>query len=363
MKHLMLKATTDHRAIITEACSILAAGGLVIYPTETVYGIGVDATNPAAVQKLLQYKARREGKPLSIAVADQAMAEAYVALTESAQQFYKNFLPGPITVVSQSKGKVAPGVASERGTLGIRLSAHPLVRELVKTYGKPITATSANASYKKRPYTISDILENISNKQQGLIDLIIDAGTLPPNEPSTVVDMTLEQPTVLRQGEIKLSNATQLVTKSAEETHQLGQRLVTLYKSYLNEKALIFAMVGEMGAGKTQLSQGIAKALGITQPVTSPTFTLSREYNFTWGDQPQQFIHIDTWRLFSDQEFLDLHFTEMVDRSAVMAIEWADKVGPVLEQYSDEAKIVWLKLEYGDRENERFITFSDELMK
>src|SRR5437868_2435629 len=89
---------TDRAHLIQTVCQVLADGGLVIYPTETVYGIGVDATNQAAVDKLLQYKARREGKPISIAVADQAMAEQYVELNDQAKQFYKNFLPGPVTV-------------------------------------------------------------------------------------------------------------------------------------------------------------------------------------------------------------------------------------------------------------------------
>lgn len=359
MKILNL-ATTDQATVIASAKQVLAAGGLVIYPTETVYGIGVDATQPAAVAKLLQYKARREGKPFSIAVADQAMAGTYVTLNDQAKQFYKNFLPGPITVVSVSKDKVAPGIASERGTVGVRWPNYPLLLELIQSYGKPITATSANASYKKRPYKISDILDNLSEKQQALIDLILDAGTLPPNEPSTVVDTTLEQPTVLRQGEISFSEATTITTHNLEETQALGTQLVNVYRSYLNEKALIFALVGEMGAGKTQLAKGIAQGLGIDRSVSSPTYTLSREYPVKIGDQPNQFIHIDTWRFFSDDELAALGFYKMVDNLAILAIEWADKVKEPLDKVASEAKIIWVKLEYGQSENERIITYSDK---
>ncbi|MCX6704377.1 MAG: L-threonylcarbamoyladenylate synthase, partial [Candidatus Woesebacteria bacterium] len=126
------------------ATEILKSGGLVIYPTETLYGIGADATNPKAIQKLTKYKNRPFGKPYSIAVTDQKMAEEYVELNTSAKNLYKEFLPGPLTIISKGKHKVAHGVESEDGTLGIRIPDFKLVMDIVKKLGKPITATSAN---------------------------------------------------------------------------------------------------------------------------------------------------------------------------------------------------------------------------
>ncbi len=360
MKILSIK-TTDQASLIEAICQVLADGGLVVYPTETLYGIGADATNQAAVDKLLRFKQRREGKPLSIAVSDRKMAEQYVELNEQARQFYANFLPGPMTVVSVSKGKVATGVASERNTLGIRIPNYPLIRQIVNRFGRPITASSANPSYKKRPYSVEDVLNNLSQQQKELVDLIVDAGQLPPNEPSTVVDTTLEQPTVLRQGTIQLTEAETIVTTSAEATQELGQKLTNRYRHYLNERSLIFGLIGELGAGKTQFAKGVAKALGVDQLITSPTYTIAQEYSFVVPEQPRhQLVHIDTWRLFSDQEFLDLGFKTMVDNNAVMVIEWADKVKTILDEVSSEAKVIWLKLEYGDKENKRTITFSDK---
>jgi Putative translation factor (SUA5) len=134
-------------------------------PTETVYGTFVDATNPKAVEKLNQYKKRPFGKPYSVAVSDRKMAEKYVFLNETAKNLYQNFLPGPLTIISKGKGKVAKGVESETGTLGIRIPAYKLVTDVIKKYGKPLTATSANPSYKKTPYKISDIIENVSEKR------------------------------------------------------------------------------------------------------------------------------------------------------------------------------------------------------
>ncbi|OGJ41784.1 MAG: threonylcarbamoyl-AMP synthase, partial [Candidatus Pacebacteria bacterium RIFOXYB1_FULL_44_10] len=142
---------------LSQVVHILSSGGMIIYPTETTYGLGVDATNERAVQKLLQYKKRRDGKPLSIAVADIQMAEKYVVLNNVARNVYKQFLPGPVTVISSGKHRVATFVESNHGTLGIRISSYPLVNEIVYAFGKPITATGANASDQKRPYSIVDV--------------------------------------------------------------------------------------------------------------------------------------------------------------------------------------------------------------
>ena len=101
------------------AVKILRNGGLVVYPTETLYGIGADATNQKAVDKLTKYKNRPFGKPYSIAVVNKEMAEKYVDLNNTAKDFYKRFLPGPLTVISKGKHVLAKGVESEEGTLGI----------------------------------------------------------------------------------------------------------------------------------------------------------------------------------------------------------------------------------------------------
>ena len=136
---------TPIKEIIKEAVSVLEDGGLIIFPTETMYGIGADATNQKAINKLLTYKARREGKPLSIAVNSTEMAKKYVKINKTAKNLYENFLPGPLTVVSKGLGKVASGVESETGTLGVRIPDYKLVLEIISKFKKPITATSANA--------------------------------------------------------------------------------------------------------------------------------------------------------------------------------------------------------------------------
>ena len=353
---------TNSPNVVKKAVKILKSGGLVVYPTETCYGIGVDATNQKAVDKLLAYKTFRQGKPLSIAVTNKDMASNYVTLNTSALNLYQKFLPGPLTVISKGQGKVAKGVESETKTLGIRIPDYPLVIDIVKLLKKPITATSANASYKKRPYSVGDILSNTSKKQQGLVDLVIDAGTLPKRPSSTVVDTTLDDPLVLRTGEVKSFElrgspvgselrrssepSVSLTTKSPLQTINLAKTLMLKHWNSLQKQPLVFLLIGDLGAGKTQFSKGIGEFLKIKSPITSPTYTIQKEYNYTRHQVKGKFIHLDTWRLTDLKELDDLKLSNYFKPKHVIAIEWADRaLKPILKlAKAKKAKIITLKL-------------------
>ena len=267
--------TTPKDEVIAITLDVLKSGGLVIFPTETTYGAGVDATNPKAVEKLLAYKSRREGKPLSIAVSSTKMADKYVDRNEQAIKLYQTYLPGPVTVVSKSKDTVAPGVASEFNTVGVRWPDYPLLLETIEAFGKPITATSANASNKKRPYSISDVLDNISNSQKEKIDLILDAHTLPKNKPSTVIDTTLPSPVAVRKGSIAISSEASVthVTKAESETKELAGKLCLQHWNSIRDTGLVFLLSGELGVGKTVFTKGVASFLQIYEEITSPTYS------------------------------------------------------------------------------------------
>ncbi len=338
------------------AVKALSEGKLVPMATETVYIAAVDATNPVAVKKLISFKNRPFGKPFSVGVTDIKMAEKYVELNDSARKLYQQFLPGPVTVVSNGKHTVAAGIEAENGTLGIRIPDYKFVIDVIKKFGKPITTTSANASYQRRPYKLSDILDNISDKQKSLIDLMIDAGELPHNEPSTVIDTTLDNPTVLRQGEIKLKDKNEVLSRSEENTQNVGKELWQKYETFAGKRPIIFALEGEMGAGKTQFTKGLAKAMGITEVVTSPTFSLVEEYKVPKSNFNLE--HFDAWRLTDSTEMEALGFLKMVeDRNMVISIEWAERVADIIKKYRDQAVVVWVKIEYGKAENERLISW------
>ncbi len=341
-----------------EIIDALKKGELVIFPCETVYGIACDCLNAEAVKKLTAYKQRPFGKPYAIMCSSLKMAEGYVELNKTAKDLYKRFLPGPVTVISTGKHKIAHGIESETGTLGVRIPDYKFMLDLIEKFGRPIVATSANASYKKRPYKISDILDNISDKQKSLIDLIIDVGELPHNEPSTVIDTTLDDLVVLRQGEIKLKDKNEILSRSEENTQNIGKELLQKYESYLGKRPVIFALEGEMGTGKTQFTKGVGKALGIKEEIISPTFSLVLEY--------PHLTHFDAWRLTDSKELDALGLTKMLEnKNMVIAIEWADRVVDAIKSHREHAIIVWVKIVYPSAssgqaaENERLISWGN----
>ncbi len=347
--------------IIKKAIQVLNSGGLVVYPTETCYGIGADATNEKAIQKLLSYKSRREGKPFSVVMAKKEMARKYVQLNDMAQNLYDNYLPGPLTVVSKSLGGVVKDVESESGTLGIRVPDFDLVLKISKEFNKPFTATSANMSYDPKPYSVESLLKHLPEKKKKLIDLIIDAGELSKNETSTVVDTTLNTLNVLREGRVDFEKSVDekdvvlsARTKSDLETVSFGTTAMLKYMDVINEKCLIFLLSGELGSGKTQFAKGIAKQLKIQKNIKSPTYNILNEYGFEFGEK---FVHIDTWKVYSWEELKTTGFENYIKEKNVLAIEWADKFFKEMESFlkkKENVKILKVNFEYVS-EKERMI--------
>jgi L-threonylcarbamoyladenylate synthase len=334
--------------LIQKVIEVLTAGGLVIFPTETVYGAGVDATNPTAVEKLLRYKSRREGKPLSIAVSNQEMAEKYVEINDQARKLYQQFMPGPITIISKDRGLLAPGVASEFATVGTRIPDYDLIVEIVKAYGKPITATSANASGKKRPYTVNDILDQLSPKQLSQIDLILDAGKLPPNPPSTIIDTTLSAPVSLRSGSLNFDSKVSLISKNEHETKQIAGRYMLKYWDRIAKNGLIFGLDGPLGAGKTIFAKGVAEFLEITEKITSPTYSYIEEYDFQKHSRKGKFYHLDVWKVNTPEEYQRLEIKKLLKPGTVLVVEWFSQVAQDLKDDASLAGIPIINLEIED---------------
>ena len=175
--------------IIEKAVSVLMHDGIVVYPTETVYGLGADAFSDEAIYKIYEAKHRPLGMPVSIAVADFDMLAAVAHVEPWMATFIQMFLPGPVTIVLASRNCVPDVLTGGTGMIGIRIPAHPLAQQLIERFDSPITATSANLHGAKDP--------QIPDECTVHHDLLIDGGRL-PGTPSTVVDLPARK--ILRAG-------------------------------------------------------------------------------------------------------------------------------------------------------------------
>lgn len=195
---------TQSQNFIEEIINVLNNGGTFVYPTETCYGIGVDASNAEAVSKIFEVKGRDENKPISIAVSSIEMAKEYVEISPLAEKLFNKYTPGPITIICKSKGKVDPRVESANSTLGIRIPDHVELLQIINDFGKAITSTSANKSGDANPYTIQNVMDSVGVEKTKLIDVFWDAGHIAERLPSTVIDTTQVPPIIVRQGELKI---------------------------------------------------------------------------------------------------------------------------------------------------------------
>ena len=333
---------------IKEAVKVLNDGGLVVYPTETCYGIAVDATNERALSTLLSYKTFRGSKPISVAVNNREMASKYVEINEMAENIYKNYLPGPITVVSKSKGNLKPPVVSKQGSTGIRIPDYKFTLKLIEAFGRPITATSANVSYKPHPYSIDQLIKDLPKKSESLIGMYLDDGELPKNIPSTILDTTMNTLTVLREGQHKFEDAIlqstlleERVTKKPEQTTQMGESFTKEYLKEL-EGSVVVALSGELGAGKTQFTKGIGTGLEVEELVNSPTYTIINEYSY----DGKVLAHMDTWRLMDEEDLNRSGLIEHLEKGNIVVIEWADKFYQEIEQICRQRNIPMYKVTF-----------------
>jgi len=175
--------------IVDKAVSVLSHDGVVIYPTETVYGLGADALSDEAILKVYEAKKRPLGMPISIAVSDFDMLGAVAHIEPWMQGFLETFLPGPVTIILSARTCVPPILTGGTGKIGIRIPAHPLALRLIGKFDGPITATSANLHGAKDPQTPDECTVPR--------ELLIDGGRL-PGVPSTVVDLAGKR--IIRSG-------------------------------------------------------------------------------------------------------------------------------------------------------------------
>lgn len=354
----VLDISNDYSNRVQDAVKSLNQGNLIIYPTETCYGIAADPTNREAISSLIAYKGDRH-RQISIAVSDKSMAKRYVKLNSMADNIYNEFLPGPITVISNSLHKLDERLESVDGTLGVRIPDYNFALDLIEEFGKPITATSANTSGKKEPYSWGDWDKYTVISKKDQVALFLDAGHLKERPTSTVIDTTLNEPEILRQGEIILpASSPSFTSASPKETMRISGHLTSKYLNLLKKYPLIFALQGDLGAGKTQFAKGIASVLKIKSNITSPTYTLMKEYPFSLPKYRGIFYHLDTWRL-NDMTELEttLHLSSLLNPGNIICLEWASKAKPYLDRYKENYPILYVDFKELENKN-RKITYA-----
>jgi L-threonylcarbamoyladenylate synthase len=343
----------NNSLVINQTIKTLKSGGLVIFPSDTVYGLLCDATNDQAVKKLITFKNRPAGKPISIFTNIESINQL-VKLNKDQKKVINKILPGPFTIILPSKHKVNKLLESEAATLGIRIPEFQLIARLVKEFRKPITATSANITGRSAHYLIDTFLKELSNKQKKLIDLIVDAGTLPKNKPSTVVDLSKSNVKILRQGNADFYNSNVFKSKTSLETKNIaGQIFKENFKE--NNRPLIFIIEGEMGVGKTVFVKGIGEQLGINN-IISPTFVIYYEYDMKISkikDKISKMIHVDLYNVDDRQEFKHLGIENFLIRGNILCFEWGEKSGDIIELLKSKGKIIYVNIKYLDEKTRK----------
>lgn len=195
----ILPVGKDHAA--DYAAAQIDAGSVIIYPTDTLYGLGADALSDSAVAHIYEVKGRDEGKPIHAIVSDMHMAERYGYVNDSARILAEAFLPGPLTLILKKKDGIETGIAKGIDTFGIRIPDNAFCRALVERFGGPITTTSANRAGMMPMTTIDAITEQLGENAR-MVMLAIDAGEIPKRRASTVVDCSADHPVILREGAI-----------------------------------------------------------------------------------------------------------------------------------------------------------------
>lgn len=183
---------------LDRVAQLLQSEEVVAFPTETVYGLGADATSSQAIQGIYQAKGRPSDNPLIVHIAQRSqLMELTTYVPPKAQQLMDQFWPGPLTIILNVKRQaVAPEVTAGLATIGIRMPDHPLALELIRQVGRPIAAPSANTSGKPSPTTAQHVMDDLAGK----IAAVVDGGETGVGLESTVIDLTSEVPTILRPG-------------------------------------------------------------------------------------------------------------------------------------------------------------------
>lgn len=185
-----------------EIIHVLQEDGVILYPTDTQYGLGALISNKKSIDKIRKIKGREKKKPISILVSDKKMLSKFAEVNDKASEIINRYLPGPLTLILKSNDQKITKALGLNNKIGIRIPDIPFIQKIVKKINCPITTTSANLSSQETKNNVPDILKQLGKKSE-LIDLVIDAGKL-KGEGSTILDITGNNIQIVRQGIFKI---------------------------------------------------------------------------------------------------------------------------------------------------------------
>jgi L-threonylcarbamoyladenylate synthase len=206
---------SDHAKLqVDRAIEILKGGGIVVFPTDTVYGLGADVFNIAAIERIYRVKQRSRNLPLPVLLADSTqLADVVASVPEIARYLMRRFWPGGLTLVLPKKDTLPDIITAGSNKIAVRIPDHVVPLTLIRGLGVPIIGTSANISDKPSPVTAEEVEQQLGSQ----VDLIIDMGRCPGGLESTVVDVTGEIPVILRRGVISEEEIMRLYKEYARE--------------------------------------------------------------------------------------------------------------------------------------------------
>jgi L-threonylcarbamoyladenylate synthase len=206
---------SDHAKLqVDRAIEILKGGGIVVFPTDTVYGLGGDVFNIAAIERIYRVKQRSRNLPLPVLLADSTqLADVVASVPEIARYLIRRFWPGGLTLVLPKKDTLPDIITAGSNKIAVRIPDHVVPLTLIRGLGVPIIGTSANISDKPSPVTAEEVEQQLGSQ----VDLIIDMGRCPGRLESTVVDVTGEIPVILRRGVISEEEIRRLYQEYARE--------------------------------------------------------------------------------------------------------------------------------------------------
>jgi L-threonylcarbamoyladenylate synthase len=201
VKIVKVDAAGPDEKVIERAARLIAKGEVIVCPTDTGYAFSANALDIRAVTKVFQLKGRSFSNPIHIAVRSIEEAENYASVNESARYLAGHYLPGALTIVLKKKETVPSLLVAGLNTIGIRIPDNKVILRLVEETGKPLTTTSANISGKPTPYAVEEIVAQLGDAIER-VALILDQGPLAKRDLSTIVDLSVSPPQLIRQGRI-----------------------------------------------------------------------------------------------------------------------------------------------------------------